>query len=134
MRSPATSQLYRIICSLLIFAWLAPSACAPSADPIDRINAIYDEVIRMLKEPSQEGKDTKKQIDEFLASKSGEIAAIQRQLNEEMTKAQGSSEEREAFISRFDRLAARLREVQALLEEKGLELSVEPPSRRPPSS
>ncbi len=96
--------------------------CAPSNDPIERLITIYDEVIRIAREPAKEGIEKRKQIDEYLKTVKNEMLELNRSIEVELKKTDDGGEYRETFLLRFDRLAERIREMKIVLKEKEITL------------
>ena len=105
---------------LLVPAVITVLACARSNDPITKVDAIYDDVIRILRSPHDETNDQQKQINDLLKSKQSEILEIQRQLEDELSSL-NTDEDRKLFIKRFDGFFERIREIQTLVKVKGID-------------
>ena len=114
------SSLITIIFKLKIPALITALACTPSNDPIAKVDAIYDDIIRILRSPPDETNDQQKRINDLLEAKQSEILNIQRQLKEELSRL-NKDEERKLFLKRFDGFLARVREIQTLVRAKGLD-------------
>lgn len=95
-------------------------ACAPSNDPFAKVDAIYDDIIRILRSPPDETNDQQKRIHDLLEAKQSEIMDIQRQLDEELSRL-NTDEERKLFLKRFDGFLARVREIQTRVRAKGMD-------------
>jgi hypothetical protein len=105
---------------ILIFTFVLGS-CAQSSDPIDRMNAYYDEVIRMLTAPTQDIKEKKTKIEQYWNSKKPEIERLNQILSTQISRLSGSAE-REVFAKHFDLLIEKLVTIRKLFKEQGIEI------------
>ena len=115
-----------ILCSSVGFTLVAVlaailSGCAPSDDPIDRLDAHYEAIVRILRDPTPDIKAKRALIDSYWKDHQQEIDLLRQALEDEIQKAvDGPSRER--FVKRFEQFLLRIREIQVLLKENGMEL------------
>jgi hypothetical protein len=112
---------FAIVAGLICLFTVGITACSKSNDNIERIDGIYNEVIRILQDASTDVKQKKEKIDTFWNLKKTEIEQIRQSLIDEISKAINRSE-REKYVKRFDLLVQRLLEIKQLMKEKGIEL------------
>ena len=106
--------------TLVVTAALVLGACPSSNDPFAKADAIYDGVLKILRADAVETIDQKKQVEELLAAKRSELQAVQRQLEDELSRL-STAEQRDLFLKRFDGFLSRVREIQELVKAKGLD-------------
>jgi hypothetical protein len=96
-------------------------ACAPSTDPVDMLCDRYDGVIQILREPETDIKAKTAKVSQYWSAQQAEITRIKNLLEREMSAAT-RPEDKEQFARHFEKFLYRLREMQALLREQGIEL------------
>ncbi len=97
------------------------SGCAPSDDPIDRLDAHYDALVRILRDPTPDIKAKRALIESYWKDHQQEIDLLRQALEGEIEQAtDGPSQER--FVRHFENFLLRVREIQVLLKENGMEL------------
>jgi hypothetical protein len=119
MRERISLRVFPIILGCLVIAGL--TACAPSTDPVDMLDAHYEAIIRIIRDSDTDIKAKMTAIETYWKTHQGELAIIQKSLEDEMSRL-ADEREKVRFAERFEKFLYRLRELQALLREQGIDL------------